>query len=77
MLLWEVGRSSSELDNKLKAFASTLAVGVPSRIFFSGGRVHCWSLSISEVHSYLTKAMQFEKALVPPLSLLVQQSSCL
>lgn len=36
MLLWEVGRSSSELDNKLKAFASTLAVGVPSRIFFQG-----------------------------------------
>lgn len=31
MLLWEVGRCSSELDNKLKAVALTLAVGVPDR----------------------------------------------
>ena len=36
MLLREVGRCSSELDNKLKAFASTLAVGVPGGIFLQG-----------------------------------------
>ena len=36
MLLQEAGRCSSELDSKLKAFASTLAVGVPGRIFLQG-----------------------------------------
>lgn len=36
MLVREVGRCSSELEDKLKAFAPTLAVGVPGRIFLQG-----------------------------------------
>lgn len=54
MLLQEVGRRSSELDNKLKAFASSLAVGVPGRIFLQGeGLIAGPSPSLKCTHTLL------------------------